>query len=252
MDLLVVLADAHRGVDVSRRGEFYWLFTIGSDVRPQVVHHGLPGGRIHAVFGDIEELARAGLLHLRPKDRGSGSFGLTNAGLRAAADYARRGAESMEAPEVIAHRYLEAEAFATRYPSARTKWLAADALLRSSAAESQLSMIGHLCREAFQEFAGALCQYVGVADVPADPGKTVARVKACIDARKASVGDKIAEFLEALFVYWGRVSDLAQRQEHGGTKEGRALTLEDGRRVVFHTAITMYELDRALARQVGL
>jgi hypothetical protein len=37
-----------------------------------------------------------------------------------------------------------------------------------------------------------------------------------------------------------------KRQEHGGQKEGRPLTWEDARRVVFQTLIVMYEIDRAL------
>jgi hypothetical protein len=46
--------------------------------------------------------------------------------------------------------------------------------------------------------------------------------------------------------YWGTVSDLVQRQEHGAQKQGAELTWEDARRVVFQTAIVMYEVSRAL------
>jgi hypothetical protein len=52
------------------------------------------------------------------------------------------------------------------------------------------------------------------------------------------------QLAEAIIGYWGAVSDLAQRQEHGAQKEGDPLTLEDSRRLVFHTAFVMYELDR--------
>ena len=48
--------------------------------------------------------------------------------------------------------------------------------------------------------------------------------------------------------YWGTLSDLVQRQEHGAAKEGEPLTWEDGQRVVFHTAIVMWEIDRSLLR----
>lgn len=48
--------------------------------------------------------------------------------------------------------------------------------------------------------------------------------------------------LDALVVYWGTVSDLIQRQEHGAQKEGEALRWEDGRRVVFQTAVVMFEI----------
>jgi hypothetical protein len=48
-------------------------------------------------------------------------------------------------------------------------------------------------------------------------------------------------------VYWGTVNDLIQRQEHGAQREGGALAWEDGRRVVFQTAIVMFEIDRSLS-----
>jgi hypothetical protein len=54
-------------------------------------------------------------------------------------------------------------------------------------------------------------------------------------------------FLEALIAYWGTVSDLIQRQEHGSQKEGKELVWEDGRRVVFQTAMVMLEFDKSLS-----
>jgi hypothetical protein len=53
-------------------------------------------------------------------------------------------------------------------------------------------------------------------------------------------------FAEALLAYFGTVSDLVQRQEHGAQREGAPLRWEDARRVVFQTAMVMLELDRAL------
>jgi hypothetical protein len=49
-----------------------------------------------------------------------------------------------------------------------------------------------------------------------------------------------------LLAYFGTVSDLIQRQEHGAQKEGEGLMWEDARRVVFQTALVMFELDRVL------
>ena len=46
--------------------------------------------------------------------------------------------------------------------------------------------------------------------------------------------------------YWGTVSDLVQRQEHGAQREGKQLVWEDARRVVFQTANVMFEIDRSL------
>jgi len=40
--------------------------------------------------------------------------------------------------------------------------------------------------------------------------------------------------------------NLAQRQEHGGQKEGEPLVWEDARRVVLHRAVVMIEVARTL------
>jgi hypothetical protein len=68
-----------------------------------------------------------------------------------------------------------------------------------------------------------------------------------LDQHRPRVGTTAAPFLVALLAYWGTVSDLVQRQEHGAQKEGGPLVWEDGRRVVFQTAIVMFEVDRALS-----
>jgi hypothetical protein len=62
----------------------------------------------------------------------------------------------------------------------------------------------------------------------------------------SGLGDARLSFLEALHGFWASTIDLIQRQEHGAMKEGKPLTWEDGRRVVFSTLIAMYELDRAV------
>jgi hypothetical protein len=57
----------------------------------------------------------------------------------------------------------------------------------------------------------------------------------------------VGKFIDALVVYWGTMNDLVQRQEHGATREGEPLTWEDAQRVIFHTAVVMWEIDRSLA-----
>jgi hypothetical protein len=69
-----------------------------------------------------------------------------------------------------------------------------------------------------------------------------------LDARGTRPGKATKAFLQSLLEYWGTVNDLVQRQEHGGQREGDPLTWEDGRRVVFHTLLVMYEIDRAVSR----
>jgi hypothetical protein len=75
----------------------------------------------------------------------------------------------------------------------------------------------------------------------------VARIRSVLDQHTSRLGTTLAPFLGALLSYWGAVSDLVQRQEHGAQKEGTPLMWADGRRVVFQTAIVMFETDRALS-----
>jgi hypothetical protein len=82
--------------------------------------------------------------------------------------------------------------------------------------------IGHDCREAMQFFATSMLAKAGVhSDDP--PDKTVSRIRAVVDSRRSGLGEKEAAFLDALLSSWGTVIDLAQRQEHGGQKEGESL-----------------------------
>jgi hypothetical protein len=46
----------------------------------------------------------------------------------------------------------------------------------------------------------------------------------------------------------GTLSDLAQRQEHGGQREAEPLVHEDARRLVFQAAMVMFEVIRSLTR----
>lgn len=87
------------------------------------------------------------------------------------------------------------------------------------------------------------------ANVPEDKAKTVARLRAVLNQHADQLGTTAKPFLDALLAYWGTVNDLVQRQEHGGQKEGAVLLWEDGRRVVFQTAVVMYEVDQGLSRQ---
>jgi hypothetical protein len=104
-----------------------------------------------------------------------------------------------------------------------------------------------LCRESLQFFADYLVTRASDPDVDADPAHTVARVRSVIKQRKPDLSEGLQAFLDSLLNYWGCAQDLVQRQEHGGLKKGEALGWEDGRRVVFHTLIVMYEVDRVVA-----
>jgi hypothetical protein len=149
--------------------------------------------------------------------------------------------ENMEAGM---RRFLDQQPFQDTYPSAYQKWAQSERLLWGGDSQDQLTAIGHHCREAMQEFATALVTLREVKGVNPNPASTIARLQAVIRADVG--GETLPPFLEVLVAYWGTVSDLAQRQEHGAQREGRALTWEDARRVVFQTMCVMYEIDRAL------
>lgn len=90
-------------------------------------------------------------------------------------------------------------------------------------------------------FTGTICHDP---NVELDKAKTVSRLRTVLGERKLS--EKLRAFLDALITYWGTVSDLVQRQEHGALREGEPLKWIDARRVVFQTAIVMLEIDAAL------
>jgi hypothetical protein len=139
--------------------------------------------------------------------------------------------------------YFAADQFAKRYPAAHARWLEAERLLWAADAGTAFTTIGHLCREAIQETLDVLAVAEGVASV-GEKSKTIARLRAILEKRPA--GETASQMAEALMAYVGSLSDLVQRQEHGGAREGTPLVWEDARRVVFLTIVVLTELDRLL------
>ena len=119
-------------------------------------------------------------------------------------------------------------------------------LLWGEDSESELSTIGHKCREAMQEFATALLAIHAIDDANPDKAKTRDRFSAVVNRRRADIGDAKSDLLDGLFGYWRATDSLVQRQEHAGQREAEPLTFEDGRRVGFQTAVVMFEADRTL------
>ena len=140
--------------------------------------------------------------------------------------------------------FLDAEWFVASFPEAHSRWQQAAQDLWDAESQSQMTRIGHTCREALQEFAAAIAKQK-IGSSPADPAKTVQTIRVVIGQRQRGNSEKA--FLDALLCYWGTVNDLVQRQEHGGVKEGEPLKWEDARRVVFQTAIVMFEVAKVTA-----
>ena len=141
--------------------------------------------------------------------------------------------------------YFEDLGLQLRFPKAHSRWSAAAELLAEDP-ERHGTRIGHDCREAMQDFAFELEQWFGPPSRESRT-RTVQRIRAVLDANP-SRSASVQAHLNALLSFWGTLSDLAQRQEHGATREREALTADDARRLVLQTLILMHELDDTLVR----
>jgi hypothetical protein len=247
LQLLNHLVEAARNVPKSRREKFLAV-SSGTSRNATILHQGLPGGQIEWHEGDLDELKRNGMIAVLPL-RGSGyQFDVTAA---AFAEYARShqsAGDAVARVEAGVRAFLDGDRLRGGYPDAFETWQDAEALLWKSGSERELTTIGHLCREALQRFADALAREHTPLNEYGDTARTIRRIRAVLGATDTRPDKTTKAFLETLLEYWGTVNDLVQRQEHGGQREGDPLTWEDGRRVVFHTLLVMYEIDRAVSR----
>ncbi len=198
---------------------------------------------------DILALQSAGLIQVAQyASSGSGfSFVIPPGALQYYEEVKRRSGEPLQQLEADTRAFLDAGTFREEFPAAYAKWKEAAELLWHTDSDAELSTIGHKCREAIQEFASTLIERYHVEGATPDPSKTRERISAVIEARREALGERKAELLDAVFNYWKAAGNLIQRQEHAGQREGEALGWEDGRRVVFQTAIVMFEIERALS-----
>jgi hypothetical protein len=153
--------------------------------------------------------------------------------------------EPAERQESEVRRYMDSDRMRRRYPAAYEKWTIAEGKLWERDAESQLTEIGHACREAMRSFATSLVGRVNPDGVETDPQKTDRRMMAVLQS--SSTSESVTSTLEALYGFWSNVGKLAVRQEHGGLREHEPLTWEDGRRLVFLTIVVMTEIDRTVS-----
>jgi len=242
-ELLFIVVEAARNVPRERRQKFY-VSSGGMDgsLQSSLMHQGLPNGQIRVYEGDIETLAHTELLRLTNLM----SFDVTPLGFKYYEYLKQRVGQPIQRVESVIQNYMASDLFQQRYAQAYQKWASAEAMLWSSDSEQQLTTIGHLCREAIQEFASALVEQYQLQNVDQDKAHVVARLKAVLDLQSQRLGTTYKPFLETLLSYWGTVSDLIQKQEHGGQREGQTLVWEDARRVVFQTAIVMFEISSGI------
>jgi hypothetical protein len=245
-ELLVTLVEATRNVLRKDRQKFY---VAQSDSDVTLLHPGLPNGSLEIYMGDVEELANVGLINLSLSRGGDPIFDVNPRGFAYYEYLKEQSGKPIDKIEGSVHNYLSSDRFLQNYPEAYKKWVDAENMLWKSESEKQLTTIGHLCREAIQEFANILIGQFQPPNADSEKSHDVRRIEAILKFRAAELGQTEKPFLEALLGYWANTSTLIQRQEHGAQKEGKALVWEDARRIVFHTAILMYEVDKAVSRQ---
>ena len=243
-ELLGRFVESHRSAPKEARSYFIASESMGS-TQATFIHGMVTGLNFQGSRADAEVLADAGFLRLTFGSHGDPLFYVTPEGI------ARYEARMTSSPPVAAvestiREFLSQAELKKSHSVALAKWEQAEQLLWAADSAQQLTTIGHLCREALQEFAQSLAIQHKVDVSGINPAKTVSRLREVLAARGGKLGSTEKPFLDALVAYWGTLSDLIQRQEHGALREGDALVWEDGRRVVFQTCVLIYELARAL------
>ena len=243
--LLMTLVEAYRNVPRDQRQRFLVIETDGS-TQAIVSHPGLQAPEFRAYKGDFEILGRYGLLSVAYNSHGILTADIMPVAFRYYEYLRREGGQPLERIQSNVRQFLAFDDFQRKYQIAYQKWLQAEALLWGDDSGSQLTAIGHLCREAMQEFATSLIKHYAPPVFDTDKAHTKNRLSSVLALRAEQLGTTVKPFLDAVIGYWDALNLLVQRQEHGGQKEGSSLIWEDGRRVVFQTAIVMYEIDKTL------
>jgi len=243
-ELLGVLVEAYRNTPRENRQQFDYIQSHGGS---SLSHPGLGSSLENVYEGDISALGSAGLLSITPRNH-LVRFDITPKGFRYYEYMKEQSGQPTKRVEDTMNQHLASDRFQRAYPAAYQKWAEAERLLWGSDSEQRLTSIGHFCREAMQEFATALVDRYQPPNVKTDKASIIARMRAVLDLREVQLGTTAKPFLEALLTYWGTVSDLVNRQEHGGQREAAALVWDDARRVVFQTAVVMFEIDQSLSR----
>ncbi len=250
VDLLSAIVEEHRSTPRAQRDRFFVSNTMGGSYA--FYPKARDGWKLRIVQSDLEVLASYGWINAHYSDRMMiDRFSVMPEGLAAYEEIKRRAGAPVAQVEAEVRRYLDSDEFIARYPGSHEKWSQAEEPLWGSESPRELTAIGHHCREAMQVFASELVTEYPPDQVDLDPTHTVARVRSVLGLVGAKVGEAERAFLDALLVYWGTVGDLGQRQEHGALKEGEPLDWEDARRLVFQTAVVMFEIDRTARRALG-
>ncbi len=244
-ELLSTIVEASRSIPRDKERRFFIQRSQQGGTCLKIL--GLPDC-IEVDMVDIEILASEGLIVYGYTSSGAQSVYVPPLGLEYYRWMKQSAGQPIQRVETEIKSYLNADKFRQRYPTAYQKWAEAELIVWDSDSEQQLTTIGHLCREAMQEFATALVEQHQPPGVDENKAHTKNRFKAVLEQHADRLGETERPFLDALIDYREKFEELVQRQEHGGQREKEPLVWEDGRRVVFQTAVVMYEIDKALSR----
>ena len=242
-DLLCWMIENIRNVPRNKRSKFVVAqFADGCTL----ICNGMPNKDV--LLGDLEALSDVGLLRQGYGSAGSPNFDITPLGNRYYEYLKTNEGKPIKIIEEYVFKYFEQESFKKNYTRSYEKWSNAANLLWNSESQDQLTTIGHLCREAIQEFTTELVEKYKPENIDSDKAHTKSRLKSVLDHLKKKMGDTEKEFIDVLIDYWDKLIELIQRQEHGSIREKSELIWEDGRRIVFNAAILMFEIDRVINR----
>jgi hypothetical protein len=243
--LLSALVEASRAIPRQQRQKFMYIKFLGG----YRLQH--PGIRSDFSFteSDLEELERQGLLGIDRLPSGTWWIDIFQPGYEYYDALQRAAGKATDRVEHKTRSFVDSDEFRQEYPVAYQKWMDAEERLWSDQPGFELTTVGHLCREAMQEYVDVLVLKFRPPSVESQKARTINRLRTVLGHVVPHPSQSVEAFLSALIAYWKSVDDLVQRQEHGAQKEGESLNFEDARRVVFQTMIVMYEVHKAICSQ---
>jgi hypothetical protein len=241
--LLCQIVEAHRNVSPSKRSDFLVIHDMSSD---SMLHPGFNNGWTDVVIVYLRILDNSGLIKIYDSNDPNAefSFTLTSSGFQYYEFIKNESVNPIERTEKEILSFINIPSYEQRYQKAFFKWNEAEKLLWITNNEINLSTVGHLCREAMQEFLEVLVKRRGLENQCPQKDKTKNRVQVLIKNKKSTSSDTIIKLLEKLYEFWDMLNELIQRQEHYGLKERETIVLDDAKRVVIYTVIMMNELDK--------
>lgn len=241
--LLCNMVEAERTVGRDERQMFTYF---NHHTREGLIHPGLRDDQRNVQLMDLDELEEKGFIRMDYGQAGNKHYWVSPEGRRYYQQLHGRDEQRSSVVETHAKQFIRSELFKRRHSASLQKWVAANELLWSDEADRQASTIGHLCRECIQTFVDELACQLPVDGCPEGKNLTKKRLEFILKQSWRGVPSSVLKLLEAMHAHFCCVANLIERQEHDATREKEELRWEDSRRVVFHTLLIIYEIDRTL------